>query len=44
MMRNILLIPNVIELETIFDDEELYAESIKILIKNKKTYRHESIL
>jgi len=36
MMRNILLIPNVIELETIFDDEELCAESIKILIKNNK--------
>ena len=35
-MRNILLIPNVIELETIFDDEELCAESIKILIKNNK--------
>ena len=37
MMRNILLIPNVIELETIFDDEELCAESIKTLIKNNKT-------
>jgi len=36
MMRNILLIPNVVELETIFDDEELCAESIKTLIKNNK--------
>lgn len=36
MMRNILLIPNVIELQTIFDDEELCAESIKILINNNK--------
>jgi len=32
MMRNILLIPNVIELETIFDDEKTCAESVIKLI------------
>jgi SulP family sulfate permease len=33
MMRNISLIPNVVEENTLFDDEELCAEAIKLFLK-----------
>lgn len=35
MMRNISLIPDVVEENTIFDDEELCAEAVKIYINNQ---------
>jgi hypothetical protein len=35
MMRNISLIPDVVEEKTLFDDEELCAEATKLYIQQK---------